>query len=57
MNPLIFLFQAIALAKLGRLEESLTVLRGVLNIDKPDQKDKHTFFEETVCIFFFQYNG
>lgn len=40
--------RAVALAQLGRLDESLTVLRGVLNIDKPEQKDKHTFFEETI---------
>ncbi|XP_045452426.1 pentatricopeptide repeat-containing protein 2, mitochondrial-like [Melitaea cinxia] len=40
--------RAIALAELGRIDEALTVLRGVLDIDQPDQKDKHTFFEDTI---------
>ncbi|XP_059060824.1 pentatricopeptide repeat-containing protein 2, mitochondrial-like [Achroia grisella] len=40
--------KAMALADMGRLDEALRVLRSVLNIDIPEQKDKHTFFEETV---------
>ncbi|CAH0713364.1 unnamed protein product, partial [Brenthis ino] len=40
--------RAIALAQLDRLDDSLAVLRGVLEIDRPEQKDKHTFFEETI---------
>ncbi|KAJ8717254.1 hypothetical protein PYW08_005653 [Mythimna loreyi] len=40
--------KAIALADMGRVEDALPVLRSVLDIDIPTQKDKHTFFEETV---------
>lgn len=46
-----FVFQARALAEMGRADDALPVLRQVLDIDSPEQKDKHTFFEETVCIF------
>ncbi|KAI5635111.1 pentatricopeptide repeat-containing protein 2, mitochondrial [Phthorimaea operculella] len=40
--------KAQALADMGRPDDALPVLRSVLDIDAPDQKDKHTFFEETV---------
>lgn len=38
-----------ALADMGRVDDTLPILRTVLDIDSPTQKDKHTFFEETVC--------
>lgn len=38
---------------MGRADDALPVLRQVLEIDRPEQKDKHTFFEETVGIFIF----
>ncbi|XP_068620391.1 pentatricopeptide repeat-containing protein 2, mitochondrial-like isoform X2 [Battus philenor] len=40
--------KAIALAEVGRVEDALSVLRGVLEIDSPEQNNKHTFFEETI---------
>lgn len=40
--------KAIALADMGRVEDTLPVLRNVLDIDSPAQKDKHTFFDETL---------
>ncbi|XP_046969904.1 pentatricopeptide repeat-containing protein 2, mitochondrial-like [Vanessa cardui] len=40
--------RVLALAQLGRVDEALPILRGVLDVDRPDQKDKHTFFEETI---------
>ncbi|XP_045777230.1 pentatricopeptide repeat-containing protein 2, mitochondrial-like [Maniola jurtina] len=40
--------RATALAQMGRVDDALPVLKGVLEIDRPDQKDKHTFFEETI---------
>ncbi|XP_026763090.2 pentatricopeptide repeat-containing protein 2, mitochondrial-like [Galleria mellonella] len=40
--------KAMALADMGRLEDALPVLRTVLDIDIPEEKDKHTFFEETI---------
>ncbi|CAH2235018.1 pentatricopeptide repeat-containing protein 2, mitochondrial-like [Pararge aegeria] len=40
--------RATALSQLGRVDDALPVLKGVLEIDRPDQKDKHTFFEETI---------
>ncbi|XP_072942350.1 pentatricopeptide repeat-containing protein 2, mitochondrial-like [Epargyreus clarus] len=40
--------KAVALAEMGRVEDALPVLRGVLEIDAPEQKDKHTFFAESV---------
>lgn len=43
-------FQAVSLSELQRFDEAMTVLRGVLDVDQPEQKDKHTFFKETVCI-------
>lgn len=39
-----------ALADMGRVDDTLPVLRGVLDIDKPSEKDKHTFFAETVSL-------
>ncbi|XP_026320615.1 pentatricopeptide repeat-containing protein 2, mitochondrial-like [Hyposmocoma kahamanoa] len=42
--------KARALAEMGRADDALPVLRQVLEIDRPDQKDKHTFFEETVMM-------
>ncbi|KAM3963187.1 pentatricopeptide repeat-containing protein 2, mitochondrial [Aphomia sociella] len=40
--------KAMALADMGRVDDALPVLRSVLDIDIPEEKDKHTFFEETV---------
>ncbi|CAD0203173.1 unnamed protein product [Chrysodeixis includens] len=40
--------KAIALADIGRVSDTLPILRGVLQIDSPLQKDKHTFFAETI---------
>lgn len=40
--------KAMALADMGRVDDAIPILRSVLNIDSPDQKDKHTFFEETI---------
>ncbi|CAB3231623.1 unnamed protein product [Arctia plantaginis] len=40
--------KAMALADMGRVDDALPVLRSVLDIDRPSQTDKHTFFEETV---------
>lgn len=45
-----FSLQAMALADMGRVDDALPILRSVLDIDKPSEADKHTFFEETVCI-------
>jgi hypothetical protein len=39
-----------ALADMGRVEDALLAVRKVLDIDVPEQKDKHTVFAETVCI-------
>lgn len=54
MDILLYFYahQAMALADMGRVEDTLPILRAVLEIESPLQKDKHTFFEETVCIFF-----
>ncbi|CAH2042406.1 unnamed protein product, partial [Iphiclides podalirius] len=40
--------KAVALAEMGRVDDALPVLRGVLESDSPDQNGKHTFFEETI---------
>ncbi|XP_050352833.1 pentatricopeptide repeat-containing protein 2, mitochondrial-like [Nymphalis io] len=40
--------RVLALAQLGRVDEALPILRGVLDVDRPDKKEKHTFFEETI---------
>lgn len=40
--------KATALADMGRVDDAMLVLKAVLDIDSPDQIDKHTFFEETV---------
>ncbi|KAG6463505.1 hypothetical protein O3G_MSEX013902 [Manduca sexta] len=40
--------KATALADMGRVEDALPVLRAVLEIDAPEQKDKHTYFKETI---------
>ncbi|XP_028175565.1 pentatricopeptide repeat-containing protein 2, mitochondrial-like [Ostrinia furnacalis] len=40
--------KAMALADMGRVDDALPVLRTVLDIDIPEEKDKHTFFEETI---------
>uniref|UniRef100_A0A1E1WQC4 Pentatricopeptide repeat-containing protein 2 n=1 Tax=Pectinophora gossypiella TaxID=13191 RepID=A0A1E1WQC4_PECGO len=40
--------KAMALSDMGRVDDALPVLRAVLDIDRPDQKDKHTFFNETL---------
>ncbi|XP_075981569.1 pentatricopeptide repeat-containing protein 2, mitochondrial-like [Anticarsia gemmatalis] len=40
--------KAMALADLGRADDTLPILRSVLEIDSPTQKDKHTFFAETI---------
>ncbi|XP_013187485.2 pentatricopeptide repeat-containing protein 2, mitochondrial [Amyelois transitella] len=40
--------KAIALSDMGRVDDALPVLRTVLDVDLPEQRDKHTFFEETV---------
>lgn len=40
--------KATALAAMGRVDDTLPVLRTVLDIDSPQQRDKHTFFEETI---------
>lgn len=40
-----------ALADVGRVDDALPVLRSVLDIDIPEEKDKHTFFEDTVCQY------
>ena len=45
--------QAMALADMGRVDDTLPILRTVLDIDSPLQKDKHTFFQETVCYSLF----
>ncbi|XP_073953806.1 pentatricopeptide repeat-containing protein 2, mitochondrial-like [Choristoneura fumiferana] len=41
--------KASALAEMGRADDAIPVLRAVLEIDSPQQKDKHTFFEETIA--------
>nr|XP_021198169.2 pentatricopeptide repeat-containing protein 2, mitochondrial [Helicoverpa armigera] len=40
--------KVMALADMGRVEDTLPILRSVLDIDSPTQRDKHTFFEETM---------
>ncbi|CAK1584513.1 unnamed protein product [Parnassius mnemosyne] len=40
--------KAIALADMGRVDDALPVLRAVMDNDTPEQKGKHTFFEETI---------
>ncbi|OWR43455.1 putative pentatricopeptide repeat domain 2 [Danaus plexippus plexippus] len=40
--------KAVSLSELHRFDEAMTVLRGVLDVDQPEQKDKHTFFKETI---------
>ncbi|KAL0820494.1 hypothetical protein ABMA28_006357 [Loxostege sticticalis] len=40
--------KAMALADVGRVDDALPVLRSVLDIDIPEEKDKHTFFEDTI---------
>ncbi|XP_023937047.1 pentatricopeptide repeat-containing protein 2, mitochondrial [Bicyclus anynana] len=40
--------KAMALSQMERVDDAITVLKGVLEIDRPDQKDKHTFFQETI---------
>ncbi|KAJ8717901.1 hypothetical protein PYW07_005831 [Mythimna separata] len=40
--------KTMALADMGRVEDTLPILRSVLDIDSPSQKDKHTYFEETI---------
>uniref|UniRef100_A0A2A4JAC2 Pentatricopeptide repeat-containing protein 2 n=1 Tax=Heliothis virescens TaxID=7102 RepID=A0A2A4JAC2_HELVI len=40
--------KVMALADMGRVEDTLPILRSVLDIDSPSQRDKHTFFEETI---------
>lgn len=37
-----------ALADMGRVEDTFPILRSVMEIDTPAQSDKHTFFEEAV---------
>ncbi|CAK1551443.1 unnamed protein product [Leptosia nina] len=39
-----------ALAQMGRVDETLPILRGVLDVDRPDKTDRHTFFKETVDV-------
>ncbi|KAJ0174128.1 hypothetical protein K1T71_010274 [Dendrolimus kikuchii] len=41
--------KATALANMGRVDDALPVLRAVLEIDAPNQMDKHTFFNETIA--------
>ncbi|XP_041984927.1 pentatricopeptide repeat-containing protein 2, mitochondrial-like [Aricia agestis] len=40
--------KAMALADMDRIDDALPILRGVLEVDRPDQQGKHTFFEETL---------
>ncbi|CAG9564013.1 unnamed protein product [Danaus chrysippus] len=40
--------KAVSLSELQRFDEAMTVLRSVLDVDQPEQKDKHTFFKETI---------
>lgn len=40
--------KAAALADMGRVDDALPVLRAVLEIDAPEQKDKHTYFKDTI---------
>ncbi|CAG5049186.1 unnamed protein product [Parnassius apollo] len=40
--------KAIALADIGRVDDALPILRAVMDNDTPEQKGKHTFFEETI---------
>ncbi|KPJ05730.1 Pentatricopeptide repeat-containing protein 2 [Papilio xuthus] len=40
--------KAIALAEMGRVDDALPVLKAVMDIDLPEQNQKHTFFDETI---------
>ncbi|CAG9123777.1 unnamed protein product [Plutella xylostella] len=40
--------KAMGLAATGRIDDAFPVLRAVLDVDNPAQKDKHTFFEDTI---------
>ncbi|GBP13894.1 Pentatricopeptide repeat-containing protein 2, mitochondrial [Eumeta japonica] len=40
--------QAVALAEMGRVDDVLPILRGVLEIDSPETNNKHTFFKDTI---------
>lgn len=40
--------KVMALADMGRVEDTFPILRSVMEIDTPAQSDKHTFFEEAV---------
>ncbi|XP_045522375.1 pentatricopeptide repeat-containing protein 2, mitochondrial-like [Pieris brassicae] len=40
--------KVIALCRMGRIDDALPILRGVLDVDSPSRVDKHTFFAETI---------
>ncbi|KAF9424837.1 hypothetical protein HW555_000138, partial [Spodoptera exigua] len=40
--------KVMALADMGRVEDTFPVLKSVMEIDSPAQSDKHTFFEEAI---------